>query len=293
MGFNELKQHGTADFPIELYFLDKNSAKYEMIHHWHRELEIIRVLKGELSVTVGKNERVLHKGDAVLVGCDTLHAAHPQNDRFCECQYQCVVWDIGGFIPSQPDCRDFLNGLLAGNRIILPDSDSDSEVLQDIHGLFSSMENLENMTGTRFDVIASLYRLYGTLYRREKTQKVDSSRTVDENTARLKQALSLIRTSYHEDLTLARMAQVCDMSPQYFCSCFRSMTKRSPMEYLNDYRIMEAVKMLVNTDESVTRIAYACGFNDLSYFIKQFKNEKGMSPGKFRKQRIREENETI
>lgn len=42
--------------------------------------------------------------------------------------------------------------------------------------------------------------------------------------------------------------------------------------------------MLVNTDETVTQIAYSCGFNDLSYFIKQFKNEKGVSPGKFRKQ---------
>ena len=288
MGFNELKQHGTADFPIELYRLDKNSAKYEMVHHWHRELEAIRVLEGTLSVTVGKNERELCSGDAVLVGCDTLHAAHPKN-----CRYQCVVWDIGGFIPSQPDCRDFLNGLLSGQRVLLPDAERDAEVLRDIHALFESMEAFEESAGTHFDVISALYRLYGTLYRNKMTKKTDPAQAVDETTARLKKALTLIRSSYHEELTLARMAQACDMSPQYFCSCFRSMTKRSPMEYLNYYRLTTAVKMLVNTDESVTQIAYACGFNDLSYFIKQFKNEKGVSPGKFRKQRTKDRDGSI
>lgn len=282
MGFNELKQHGTADFPIELYCLNQNAAKYEMVHHWHREPEAIRVLQGELAVTVGTDERILHAGDAVLVGCDTLHAAHPT-----DCVYQCVVWDIGGFIPSQPDCRNFLNSLLSGQRIILPNADSDPSVQEGIHALFSSMERLENADGTRFDVLSALFHLYAALYRSNRTRKADMIDSAHENTARLKKALSLIRSSYHEDLTLARMAQACDMSPQYFCSCFRAMTKRSPMEYLNYYRLTSAVKMLINTDESITQIAYACGFNDLSYFIKLFRKEKGVSPGKFRKE-IRE-----
>lgn len=285
MGYNELKQHGTADFPIELYHLDKNAAKYEMVHHWHRELEVIRVLQGTLTVTIGTNERVLQKDDAVLVGCDTLHAAHP-----VDCVYQCVTWDIGGFIPSQPDCRNFLNELLSGQRIILPDADQKTEVSENIQRLFSAMVRLEKDSGTRFDVLSALFCLYAALLRNDCTQKAALVGTADENTARLKQALSLIRSSYHEDLTLARMAKACDMSPQYFCSCFRSMTKRSPMEYLNYYRLAAAVKMLVNTDESITQIAYTCGFNDLSYFIKQFKNEKGVSPGKFRKQLAKEKN---
>lgn len=285
MGYNELKQHGTADFPIELYHLDKNAAKYEMVHHWHRELEVIRVLQGTLTVTIGTNERVLQKDDAVLVGCDTLHAAHP-----VDCVYQCVTWDIGGFIPSQPDCRNFLNELLSGQRIILPDADQKTEVSENIQRLFSAMVRLEKDSGTRFDVLSALFCLYAALLRNDCTQKAALVGTADENTARLKQALSLIRSSYHEDLTLARMAKACDMSPQYFCSCFRSMTKRSPMEYLNYYRLAAAVKMLVNTDESITQIAYTCGFNDLSYFIKRFKNEKGVSPGKFRKQLAKEKN---
>ena len=63
------------------------------------------------------------------------------------------------------------------------------------------------------------------------------------------------------------------------------MTGHTPVEYLNVYRISKAAKLLLNTDEPVTQIALDCGYNDLSYFIKQFGKHKGMSPGKFRKER--------
>ena len=55
MSYNELKQHGTLDFPIELYCLDKNHHRYEMTSHWHTEIEIIRILKGKLDVRLDNN----------------------------------------------------------------------------------------------------------------------------------------------------------------------------------------------------------------------------------------------
>ena len=55
------------------------------------------------------------------------------------------------------------------------------------------------------------------------------------------------------------------------------------MEYLTLYRIEKASRKLINTDSSVTSIAFSCGFNDLSYFIKTFKKVKGITPAKFRK----------
>ena len=49
----------------------------------------------------------------------------------------------------------------------------------------------------------------------------------------------------------------------------------------------KAAAKLLSTDESVTDIAYSCGFNDLSYFIKVFRDFKGISPKQFRKKEIR------
>ena len=83
-------------------------------------------------------------------------------------------------------------------------------------------------------------------------------------------------------ITLDDMAAEASMSTKYFCSFFKKMTHKSPVEYLITYRIERACRKLIGTDKSVTDIAYECGFNDLSYFIKTFKEQKGVTPGAFR-----------
>ena len=65
------------------------------------------------------------------------------------------------------------------------------------------------------------------------------------------------------------------------------MTHRSPIEYLTRYRIEMACTKLKNEDAPITAIAYDCGFNDVSYFIKTFRRYKKISPGKFRKADLR------
>ena len=65
MGYNELKQHGTVDFPIQLYQVDKHHPKFEMASHWHSEIEIIKVISGQLCVKLF-NKEYLAKADDVV-----------------------------------------------------------------------------------------------------------------------------------------------------------------------------------------------------------------------------------
>ncbi len=60
MSYNELKQRGTDDFPIEYYLIDASDTRYEMSAHWHMVLEIIRVKKGILKVRL--NDRIYLAG---------------------------------------------------------------------------------------------------------------------------------------------------------------------------------------------------------------------------------------
>ena len=78
MSFNELKQHGTEDFPFGIYIIDKSHPKYEMAFHWHASVEIIRVLKGELSITLDNKNFVAKSGDVVFVNSETIHGATPE-----------------------------------------------------------------------------------------------------------------------------------------------------------------------------------------------------------------------
>ena len=104
----------------------------------------------------------------------------------------------------------------------------------------------------------------------------------NKNISKLKKILTYIRENYHTQITLDDMAKAAKMSPKYFCSFFKEMTRKTPIEYLILYRIECAAKKIHRSDESITDIAYSCGFNDLSYFIKTFKNIKGVTPAKFR-----------
>ena len=94
--------------------------------------------------------------------------------------------------------------------------------------------------------------------------------------------LNLIRKNYDQNLTLEEMSKIAGLSPKYFCRIFREMTERSPIEYLNWFRVNRACALLRETNDKLPDIAFNCGFNNFSYFIKTFRRYKGMTPLKYR-----------
>ena len=84
-------------------------------------------------------------------------------------------------------------------------------------------------------------------------------------------------------LTLEEISHSVNMSPKYFCKFFQEMTHRTPIDYLNYYRIERACYQLLTSEQSITEVAYNSGFNDLSYFIKTFKRYKGTTPKRYQK----------
>ena len=97
----------------------------------------------------------------------------------------------------------------------------------------------------------------------------------------LKKALEVIENHYADCITLEDLAQAAGMNSKYFCRYFKDMTHRTPVDYLNYYRIEQACFKLVTSNESIADIGLSCGFNDVSYFIKTFKKYKGMTPKKY------------
>lgn len=281
MGYNELKQHGTLDFPIQLYHVDKHHPKFEMASHWHTNVEIIKVLDGNLKVRLSNQEYTAQKDDIIFVNCETVHSAFPTED----CVYECVVMNMEMLSTKDAACRFFIESILdLEYKIDEFFPHNDDELHQSIDNLFSSMNNMSS--GYKFSVIGALYRLFGIIIDHHFYHSIRSENEVlqDKNIPKLKNVLSFIRSNYDKQITLDDMAKNAGMSPKYFCSFFKKMTLKSPTEYLKAYRIEKASRKLLNSDMSVTDIAYSSGFNDLSYFIKTFKEIKGTTPAKFRTQ---------
>ncbi len=280
MSYNELRQHGTADFPIELYQIDKTHPKYEMASHWHSSLEIIRVISGSLQLRLNNQEYLAGAGDIIFVNSETVHGAEPY-----DCVYECIVFHMDSLTIPDNSSKLFVDSLLNHEYLVNEmHGAGDTDFHNAVNALFSAMKSKEE-AGYQFFVMAALYQMLGTIISlglytaAEKLPYI----TGDKNIPKLKKVLTYIRSHYDTQITLNDMADAVGMSPKYFCFFFRDMTKKTPVEYLNSYRIERAARKLLNSDMSVTEISYACGFNDLSYFIKSFKKLKGITPAKFRK----------
>ncbi len=278
MVYNELEQRGTADFPVAFYHLDKEHPRYQMTSHWHDEIELIRVVSGELSITLNNQHYLAKKGDIIFVNAETVHRATP-----IECEYECVVFHINFLYMDTYSCQFFIESLLNHDYLITEHIPVEKQALNSAaSAIFDSL--MKKSSGYKFRAIAAFYNFFGTVIDSHAYGLASGNTNLadDRNIARIKKILSYIRENYDHSITLENMAQTAKMSPKYFGSYFKNMTGKTPIEYLNEFRIEKACRKLSHTDKSVTDIAFACGFNDLSYFIKTFKTIKGISPGKFR-----------
>ena len=88
---NEDRLRGTYDFPFEFHHIESNHPRYVMSYHWHVEYEIIRILKGSLTVTLNEKSFIAMPGDIIFVHSGILHSGIPD-----DCVYQCIVFDANG-----------------------------------------------------------------------------------------------------------------------------------------------------------------------------------------------------
>lgn len=274
--FTENQQRGTFDFPFEFYHVTDVHPRYEMPYHWHREFEIIRILKGSFHVTMDEKEFTAIAGDIVIVNSGILHSGDPT-----DCIYQCIVFDINSFL-MQPRCQPYIQKIVEHSAFIFHHITRDHEQIhQIVWNIFDAMETQKD--GYEMIVFGELYHFFGVVFR-EHLYYSDSlqNRRDYKKIMQLKTVLDFIETNYSCPLTLEQLSDSVHMSPKYFCRFFSSMTHRTPMNYLNYYRMERASYLLATTDISVTEAAYACGFNDLSYFIKIYKKYKGCTPGKLK-----------
>ncbi len=108
-------------------------------------------------------------------------------------------------------------------------------------------------------------------------------KTKNENNIHIHKAMAMIRADYHKKITLEEVAEFVHLSPAYFSSIFKKVTNISFVQYLNNVRVEESKYLLLNTDYSITDIAFSVGFEDQSYFCRVFRKVIGISPGQYKK----------
>jgi transcriptional regulator GlxA family with amidase domain len=103
---------------------------------------------------------------------------------------------------------------------------------------------------------------------------------------RLLKTQEYMQKNYKKDIHLVDIARHVGLSEEALCRFFRKYTSQTLSSYLNEIRIEASAQMLRETDDLISLIAYSCGFNTIGYFNKVFKQSKGMTPAKYRREEL-------
>lgn len=269
--YREKREHGTKEFPVAFYRVTEIHPRYNMILHWHNECELIYIRSGSLELTVDGNTRTLCEGESALIIGGSMHGGTPT-----DCNYDCIVFDISAFLrPGR--CSAAMQSLINHEKRPAPFFEKGSE--QSVYAKQACDALAYKETGYEFYLHGQLMCLFGSIlrgncYSSEKELPAGDIKKI----RKFKKVLQYIEQHYREPLTLEDLARQCDMNRNYFCRAFKEYTQKTPMEYLNFYRIESACEKIVSTDEKLLDIAMSCGFSDYSYFIKVFKSQKGVTP---------------
>ncbi|MFD0671236.1 helix-turn-helix domain-containing protein [Cohnella sp. GCM10027633] len=250
--------------------------------HWHQEIEIVRVLDGDMQIGVGKDTYALHAGDLLLISSCELHHYYP-NPLGCRkiiLQLGKPVFDVyADHVFSHKFAHPFLRS-----------ADTDAGMLSlyrelegPIAGILREWESGDN--GHELAIKARMNDLAAAIVRHMPLEAVPLQERTKrlEQLERLDKVLKYIENEYSSDITLLSAAAIAGFSPTYFSRFFKEATGSSFVDYVNTYRANVAMSLLADGELSVTDIAYRAGFNSIETFNRVFKRVNGEPPTKARR----------
>ena len=142
----------------------------------------------------------------------------------------------------------------------------------------------------RFHQFMELMSIFQFLAESEEYVNLDvrpiSSPTILKQQERIHRIHQFVETNFQKPIDTQQIAAEVNLSLPAFCRYFKKTTKLTYTDFVNQYRVQYAKKLLIQ-DKNVTETCFECGFESLSYFNRIFKKWTGMSPSEFRKGRLK------
>lgn len=281
--YRENKKHTPDDFPYNTYLctipLDFVSVKL----HWHEETELIIIKKGEGRVSVDLTEYCVKAGDMVFVPSGKLHSIEQKENKVME--YENIIFRSSLLRSADSDdhCyKSFIEPICGGALTTASLIDETLACHSQLTSLISYMDKLcdKKSFGYQLAVKGCLCQIiYLLLTEGEKKTAAGASK---KSLEKLKIILAYIEENYQRQISIEEIAGCCFYSKSYFMRFFKETVGMSFVEYLNNYRLDIAAKKLRETGDNILNIAIDCGFENLSYFNRRFKQRFEVTPGIYR-----------
>lgn len=264
----------------------RTKSTFDFPLHYHEEFELnfIQNAKGARRV-VGDHMEEIDDLELVLVGSNLQHGwfthkCESKEIREVTIQFHRDLFDEKFLQRNQMVfIRNILEKSMRGvafpREVVQPISsrlnslpqkhgfDSVLELLSILHYL-STARNIHTLSGTSFNNLDSL----------------------SYNSRRINNIMAYLNSNFDKNVSLADAAKLAGMTEVALSRFFKLRTGKTFVDTLNEVRLGNASRMLIDTTQSINEIAYKCGFNNMSNFNRIFKKKKDCTPKEFRESYI-------
>ncbi len=254
-------------------FAKKN---FETPWHFHPQHELTYIEESVGTKFIGDYVGSYEPGELVLVRSNLPHCWKNQMQLEGQSKSVVVQWDKGIFV-KVPELAPVFKMLKTASKGIIFDK---NETLP----LIKSFKKLPQLKGQ--DLYVRLLTLLVALSKCKYETLSETSFTDDIPTEygnRMTKIHDFVGAHFNRKIYLRELAGLVNMSEQSFSRFFSKMMGRPFFTFLNEYRINMAVRMLLDTDHSISQIGFSCGYESLPFFYRQFKRIMGSSPLGYRK----------
>ena len=297
---------GTDRFPIQ-YYTD-NLAKWEhgqVPFHWHREPEFFSVYQGEVEVRAGDRHLHLVQGETIFLNGGEFHS-YAQTGKKKDCLCPNIVFSGELIAPvTGMVYQKYLSAVLYNPSlpyfILGPDVEWQAQIIKRLYHVYGLLakygrkgfyeeisldfgEGEPDSPCFELDVAGELMGIFRELYiHREDLPFQKESRKEQKTQIRLRKMLDYINEHYQEKISLEEVAASAGISSSEAGRCFQKYYGKAPIEYMIEYRLDQARRLLESSELSVKEIGFECGFYDPSYFTRIYRKHFGITPGNYRK----------
>lgn len=285
----ENRFHGNERFPLAPYWLQIGPNELVVELHWHEEAEFFYILEGAALVQIGTNYYPTRAGEAVFIHGGDIHAVYPLGDEGCS--FFAVVFNMKLLRSGINDTvqNDYILPLIESSKSLpLQYSYHENGERAILANLDSIMQTLEQKNlGHELAVKAHLYLILANIAAHNRwINRHIPSLAVSNRIDSLKTVLNYIGTYYMNRITIKDMASLIFMSEGHFCRFFKAMVRQTPIEYINSFRINKAADLIQHSNRKILDIAMEVGFDNLSYFIKKFREQMNSTPAQYRERAV-------
>lgn len=277
------------ELPLVIEKENLDTHKQDELAHWHNSFELIEVVEGRFYCNVDGSEFLINKGNICIINRGRLHHIYTEDRNAFKCRKKTIIFNPDYFIKDQNIYEKYILPLLEKDAFAHIQFNIKKGIGLDINTLMKEIEALEDEKpiGYELEEYSLIYKVIRYLYLAYQSSKQSIHTAYDANVQIQRNMTSFIHEHFGSKIGLEDIAEAGQVSKSTCIRLFHKYTGKSPIDFLNSYRLQMSAEKLVATSEQITEIAYACGFGQPSYFNRLFLKEYNITPNQYRKQHAR------